>query len=150
MDWEAWINKDNTLRHWSLEQVYRLNTPYTFYWVSLIVFGLSKRAHPEKQEEQSSICLDCIRVWRDTVAHLEWFILVVRLLWFCVLLVFMFYSIMKRRQSHMRRGQTEPLVTGNAFGLSRHFDLVTFLSYDFDCLLKHGPFLLLNRKANLV
>lgn len=47
----------------------------------------------------------------------------------------------------MRRGQTQALVTGNAVGLSGHFDLVTFLSCDFDCLLKHGPFLLLNAKA---
>lgn len=49
----------------------------------------------------------------------------------------------------MSKGQTEPLVTGDAFGLSRHFHLVTFLPRDFVCLLKHGPFLLLNAKADL-
>ena len=69
---------------------------------------------------------------------------------FVFLLVFMFYSKMKKRQSHMSRGQTEPVVTGKAPGLSRHFHLVTFLSCDFVCLLKHGPFLLLNGKAELM
>lgn len=44
----------------------------------------------------------------------------------------------------MSKGQTEPLVIGDALGLSRHFHLVTFLSCHFVCLLKHGPFLLLN------
>lgn len=33
----------------------------------------------------------------------------------------------------MSKGQTQPLVTGDAFGLSRHFHLVTFLPRDF-CL----------------
>lgn len=61
----------------------------------------------------------------------------------------MFDSKIKRRQSHMSKGQTEPLVTGDAFGLSRHFHLVTLLSRDFVCLLKHGPFLLLSGKADL-